>query len=406
MRPLPRMVSADPRPSRIRLGQGRRSRASTSLPAGSTPSSRRAQSSACAPARPRSAPPLRLWGSAFGRSRPGLSDERHVRLDAPPGADLARQPYADQRRVLRQRAEQELEQRPREALEGDCGSDRIAGDADHRRPRNQAERDRVRRPQGDAVDDELAVSLRARRRCGRARPRDEPGDHEHEVGAAGARRAARRRSARHRPGAAARRSHDGPALACERLQHRAVGIRDLARRKHASRRAQLVARRQDRDGRAPRHAAASAWPATGCQRDVVARDEATGREQQHRPSLHVLAGGANVRRPLPTRPARRAGRSRSRSAISTWADGVESIRDRLARCRSGGTLPGASTPFPVVGGDDRVAVHRGAAMRRVGRQATQRRGEHATAAPRRAATRSAGSGALQPASASAASQAS
>ena len=104
-----------------------------------------------------------------------------------------------------------------------------------------------------------------------------PGDHEHEVGAAGG---AEQRGA-DLPGivrTGVQALGDGPALACERLQHRAVGIRDLARRKQVpgGRSSSPVGRIET--GRAPRHAQIGV-AGDRCQRDVVARDEATGREQ-------------------------------------------------------------------------------------------------------------------------------
>ena len=86
------------------------------------------------------------------------------------------------------------------------------------------------------------------------------------------------------------------------------------------------------------------------------------------------------------------------------SDGVEAVGDRLPRVDA---EVGARRDQPArgIGGDDRVPVHRGAAMRRIGGQRDQRRGQDAPAAASRA-TRSAASGACHPASASALSQAS
>ena len=83
--------------------------------------------------------------------------------------------------VLGQCAEQELEQRPREALERDRGGDRIARDADHGRAFHHAERDRMRRAQGHAVHDELPVPGQHAGRVVGA-PAGGARDHEHEVG--------------------------------------------------------------------------------------------------------------------------------------------------------------------------------------------------------------------------------
>ena len=76
-------------------------------------------------------------------------------------------------------------------------------------------------------------------------------------------------------------------------------------------------------------------------------------------------------------------------------DGVEAVGHRLPGVDA---EVGARRDRPArgIGGDDRVPVHRGAAMRRVGGQRDQRRGQHAPLAAS-SGTRSAASGACQPA---------
>ena len=328
----PRMVSADPR-CRGQRGQGRRRRASTSLPAGSTPSSRRAQSSACAPARPRSAPPLRLWGMRVREVVARAQHERHVGLDAALGAHLADQAHADQRRVLGQRAEQELEQRPREALERHRRRDRIAGDADHRRPLHHAERDRVRR---------AAARRRARRArraaastAGRVVGAAARGarDHEHEVGVG----AAAPSSAA--PIASASSGRGGQALARRRPRRaRAPAASGRRRRRPRPAQARVPGGRSSPpvgridDGRAPRHVELG-MAGDGRQRDVVAREQAAGREQQHRPRARPRRRRARSCR-LPSglldEQARRRSRSRSRPGRRRRSDPRPA-----ARCRCG-----------------------------------------------------------------------
>ena len=336
-----------------------------------TPSSSRVQSSACAPARPRSAPPLRLWGSAFGRSSPGAQDERHVDLHPALGAHVADQAHADQRRILGQRAEQELEQRPREALEGDRRGDRIAGHADHGRPA------RRRRARPDAPGAARRRARRARRGARAPRPCDRRGR------ATSRRSRARDRSSRRRrappspispasSGRAGRRTQRRARLARERLQHRAVGVRDLARGEPRPRRAQLAAGRQDRR---PRGAASPA--ATRARRRPRARcrsSRAGARPASSAVALaHVLAGGADVRaRGSTARSTQQAGGALGRDL--DLRDGVEAVGERAGRCRCGAYEPG---------GIDAAARHR----RRRSRSRPSRRSGAADWRPARSAAR-------------------
>ncbi len=203
-----------------------------------------------------------------------------------------------------------------------------------------------------------------------ARPREEPGDHEHEIAAA--------RGLQH--GGADQRGVVGPwrqalaeraAAARERLQHRAVGIGDLAGSEGRARRAQLAARRQDRDER-PAHHVQLAVAGDGGERDVVGREQAAGR-QQLVALLHVLARGAHVRAALDGALDEQA--HRALAGDLDLRDGIEAVVDRLARVDA---QVGAGRERAVAGlrGDHGVAVHRGAAVRRVRRERDQRPGKH------------------------------
>ncbi len=132
-----------------------------------------------------------------------------------------------------------------------------------------------------------------------------------------------------------RRSQQRARIARQRLQHRPVGIGDLAGQKRRARRAQLAARRQDRDA-GPHGDGQLGMTGDGRERDVVAREQAAGR--QERVALaHVLTGGADVRAGLDV-PARPAGPRRSRRR-SRAGRRRRSGRRAAVPCRSAGTSP-------------------------------------------------------------------
>jgi hypothetical protein len=114
-------------------------------------------------------------------------------------------------------------------------------------------------------------------------------------------------------------------------------------------------------------------PGDGRERDVVAREQAAGR-QQGVAGRHVLARGAHVRagvqRPLDDQPLR------ALACDLHLRDGVVAVVHDLARVEAG-VRAGRERSGARGGGDDRVAVHGGAAVRRVGRERDERLGQRA-----------------------------
>ena len=216
---------------------------------------------------------------------------------------------------------------------------------------------------------------RARRRvstaAGSGVPAQDPAITEHQIAGAAPGRGADLRSKSSGRGGSARRRRPPPprASACSvgARRHPATSARSQVRRAAA-------ARRQNQTPRWRRSGCASSSAAGDRgQGDVVAREQAPGRE--HRVALRdILTGCANVRAAgdgsLDEQP------EGALAGDLHLRDGVETVIDRLAGVDAQ-VAAGRQRAVPGLRGDDGIAVHRRTAVRRVGGERDQRACEHA-----------------------------